>query len=152
MLLTQFCVVGHGSMHQEEEKEGAEHRQTGENEQTKTKERNEMWGYFQHKSYLFSSHWTGTSYGCWLLTLRGRYQWEWTSVAPLAYIRATAFYSTRSGSKRWSGWAHHTKDRKYKPTIVSEFSFDPRSYFIWAEMWQNSVLLKKPCLILCLAI
>lgn len=41
MLLTQFCRVGHGSMHREEEKEGAEHRQTGENEQTKTKERNE---------------------------------------------------------------------------------------------------------------
>lgn len=41
-------------MHQEEEKEGAEHRQTGENEQTKTKERNETWGYFQHKSHLFT--------------------------------------------------------------------------------------------------
>lgn len=67
MLLTQFCRVGHGSMHQEKEKEGAEHRQTGENEQTKTKERNETWGYFNTRAICFLHMWQGlnTYVGCW---------------------------------------------------------------------------------------
>lgn len=33
--------------------------------------------------------------------IKGQYQWVWTSAGRLAYIRATAVYSTRrSGSKR----------------------------------------------------